>query len=389
MDNQNANDGGIPQNVNPPQDNNQQPPVVSPVSGNLENLRTQSVIESSRDVAEKELAAREAYNSQILRQQQAAARRNKGMHIIVKIALVFFGLLILIALIWLVIQIFVGAGQGQQSDSCINSDGTINASCCDRPEYKDKGSCKEQTNPLPTIDGYKCTKTDCKKMADIIKNERTIIYDEKYYIYDIKTSTATPTTIDNSIKYNSMSVFEWGKGNYYVILKPATEDYGLYSITDNQQIISNKLSRIYSDINHNAYKGMEDVLGKYIIVRESSQYRLYDIKTGEELASAAEGVFTYKKYIMTYQTGGVRRLYNFAGKQLFIANAGDEVYMRGGYVILFGKNYYMYDNNGVRQSTSKNEIMREISKVDRKERASYLKKTKSFYRMPTTRSYED
>ena len=92
---------------------------------------------------------------------------------------------------------------------------------------------------------------------------------------------------------------------------------------------------------------------------------------------------------MTYQTGGVRRLYNFAGKQLFIANADDEVYMRSGYVILFGKNYYMYDNNGVRQSTSKNEIMREISKVDRKERANYLKKTKSFYRMPTARSYED
>ncbi len=388
MDNQNANDGGIPQNVNPPQDNHQQSPTIGQ-TGNLENLRTQSVIVSSRDIAEKELAAREAYNSQVLKQQQAAARRNKELHIAVKIGLAIFGVLILVALIWLIAQIIIGAGQGQKTDPCVNSDGTINTSCCERPEYKDKGSCKEQKDPLPTIDGYKCTQSDCKKMTDIIKNERIIIYDEKYYIYDIKTNTATPTTIDNSIKYNSMSVFEWGKGNYYVILKPATEDYGLYSIADNQQIISNKLSRIYSDIKHKAYAGMEDVLGKYIIVRESSQYRLYDIKTGDELASAAEGVFTYKKYIMTYQTGGVRRLYNFAGKQLFIANDGDEVYMRSGYVILFGKNYYMYDNNGIRQSTSKNEIMKEIAKVNRTERANYLKNSKSFYRMPVSRSYED
>ncbi|MCR5572763.1 MAG: hypothetical protein K6F57_03235 [Candidatus Saccharibacteria bacterium] len=389
MDNQNANNGGFPQNPNPPQDNNQQPPVPNQAPVDLENLRTQSAVESSRDVAEKELAAQEAYNNRILKQQQAAIRHDKEMHIAVKVVLVIFGILILVALIWLIIQIIIGAGQGSKTDACTNADGTINASCCDRPEYKDKESCKEQKDPLPTIDGYKCTKSDCKKMADIVKNERIIIYDEKYYIYDIKANTATPTTINNTIKYNSMSVFEWGTGNYYVILKPATEDYGLYSIKDNQQIIPNKLSRVYSDIKHKAYKGMEDILGKYILVRESSQYRLYDIKTGEELASAAEGVFTYKKYIMTYQTGGVRRVYNFNGKQLFITTATDEVYMRDGYVILFGKNFYVYDNNGVRQNATKNAVMKEINKVKRTERANYLKKTKSFYRMPTSRDYED
>jgi hypothetical protein len=63
--------------------------------------------------------------------------------------------------------------------------------------------------------------------------------------------------------------------------------------------------------------------------------------------------------------------------------------MRDGYVILFGKNFYVYDNNGVRQNATKNAVMKEINKVKRTERANYLKKTKSFYRMPTSRDYED
>ncbi|MBP5656573.1 hypothetical protein J6X15_03250 [Candidatus Saccharibacteria bacterium] len=388
MDNQNANNGGFPQNPNPPQDNNQQPPAANQPQGTWENVRTQSVVESSRDVAEKELAAQEAYNNQILRQQQAEIRRNKEMHIAVKIALAVFGVLILIALIWLVIQIIIGI-KPAPDDACKNADGTINTSCCDRPEYKNETSCKEQKDPLPTIDGYKCTNSDCKKMADIVKDERIIIYDGKFYIYDIKGNKTTPTTIDNSIKYNSMSVFDWGKDNYYVILKPATEDYGLYSIADNQQIIPNKLSRIYSDINHKAYKGMQDILGKYILVRESSQYRLYDIKTGEEIASAPEGIFTYKKYIMTYQSGGVRRVYNYSGKQILITKEGEEVYMRNGYVIHFGKSLLMYDNDGVKQSSNKNEIMRDIIKHKKAERAAYLNNAKLFYRMPLSRNYED
>ena len=388
MDNQNANNGGFPQNSNPPQGNNQQPPAANQPQETWENLRTQSVVESSRDVAEKELAAQEAYNNQILRQQQAEIRRNKEMHIAVKIALIIFGVLILIALGWLIVQIIVGI-KPPADDACKNDDGTINTSCCDRPEYENEASCKEQKDPLPTIDGYKCTEADCKKMADIVKDERIIIYDKRYYIYDIKANTATPTTIDNSIKYNSMSVFSWGKDNYYVILKPATEDYGLYSIADNQQIISNKLSRIYSDINHKAYKGMQDVLGKYILVRESSQYRLYDIKTGQELASAGEGIFTYKKYIMTYHSGGVRRLYNYSGKQILITKEGEEVYMKDGYAIHFGKSLLMYDNDGVKQSSTKNAIMKEIIKHKKADRAAYLSNTKIFYRMPVSRDYAD
>ena len=388
MDNQNANNGGFPQNPNPPQNNNQQP-TPNQNANNLENVRTQSVIESAREVAEKELAAQQAYNLQVLKAQQAAARREEEKHIAVKVALAIFGVIIAIALIWLVIEVIKILNTGSRSDGCVNSDGTISKSCCDRAEYKDHASCQDVIDPLPTIEGYKCTQKDCKKMADIVKNERMIIRDKSYIIYDAKKNSTTTTTIDNSIDYTSMSVFEWGKGKYYAILKPSTEESGLYSISDNQQVIPNKITRFYHDINHKAYNGMKDVLGKYIIVRESSQYRLYDIITGKELANASDGIFTYGKYIMAYHEGGIRRVYNFDKRQIALVNPGEEVYMRSGYMVVSGKSFYVYDNLGNRQNASKNSVYQDILKQKASERANYLKKSKNYYHMPTSRDYSD
>ena len=184
-----------------------------------------------------------------------------------------------------------------------------------------------------------------------------------------------------------MSVFEWGSGKYYAILNPATEEYGLFSINDNHQVIPNKVSRFYHDINHVAYNGMKDVLGKYIIARESSEYRLYDLSTGDVLASAAEGVYTYGKYVMEYHTGGIRRLYNFNKKEISIVNPGEEVYIRDGYAVVFGKSFYVYDNLGNKQNSSNNNIYKDILKHKTSERANYLKKTSSYYHMPVSRSY--
>ncbi len=378
MDNQNANNGGFPQNQNPPQNNN---------PNAYENVRTQSVIESAREVAEKELAAQQAYNAQALKSQQAAIRRENNKYTAVKVALVIFGIIIAVALIWLIIEVVKSLNVRPDTDGCVNKDGTISKSCCDREEYKNNTSCQNVEDPLPTIEGYKCTQKDCKKMADIVKDERMIIHDGKFIVYDAKNNTTTTTTIDNSIDYLSMSVFEWGSGKYYAILNPATEEYGLFSINDNHQVIPNKVSRFYHDINHVAYNGMKDVLGKYIIARESSEYRLYDLSTGDVLASAAEGVYTYGKYVMEYHTGGIRRLYNFNKKEISIVNPGEEVYIRDGYAVVFGKSFYVYDNLGNKQNSSNNNIYKDILKHKTSERADYLKKTSSYYHMPVSRSY--
>ncbi len=93
---------------------------------------------------------------------------------------------------------------------------------------------------------------------------------------------------------------------------------------------------------------------------------------------------------MTYSADGVRRVYNFNNKQIFLTKSDDEVYMRGGYVIHLGRSLVMYDNLGTRQSSSKNAILAELTKIRSKDRANYLKKNpKKYYRMPTSRSYSE
>ena len=395
MDNQNANNGGFPQNQNPPQGNNQpqgnNPQPAPNPNVQYENLRTRSVIESSREVAEKELAAREAYNNQILRQQQAAARRNKGLHIAIKILLVIFGIAIFAALVWMIVEIIIGSSPTAVND-CRNADGTIKTSCCDKIEYKDSPSCKEEQGGTATVDGYKCQTDKCKKMTDIIKDQLIIVYDTKFYIYDIKKQTATATTIDSSIDYNAMSSFEWGKGRYYVILQPMTGNLGLYSVTDNAQVIKNTVSEFYSDINHKAYKEMTDVFGKYILVREDAQYRLYDLLNGgTRLVSGANGVFTHGDYIMTFESNGVRRVYNYNGQQIILAKEGDNIYIRDRYIFhMSGTTLGAYDKDGVKQQINKNPILQEMRQVKRSDLINYMNNAENkFYRMPVTRDYSD
>ena len=387
MDNQNANEGGIPQSPNPPQDNQQQPAPSQNYT--FENVRSQSVIETSREVAEKELAAQEAYNEQILRNQQAAIRREKGMHVVVKILLAIFGLIILVALGWLTVEI-VKSMQRPISDGCRDSDGKILTSCCDKAEYKNFAECKEAKQKLSTIDGYQCLTDKCKKMTDIVKDEQIVIYDTKFYIYDVKQKTSTLMTIDDSIEYNKMTSFEWGAGKYYVILYPMTGDYGLYSVSSNSQIIPNTISYFYTDIKHKAYKDMTDALGKYIIVRESNQYRLYDMTTGSKIAAGVEGVYVYQNYAMSIDGGGIRRVLNLSGQELFVAKTGEDIFIRDGYVFLVGKSLTGYDNAGNKLTTTKNATLKEINSVTHSKRLSYLKDAKNkFFMMPTTRDYSE
>ena len=395
MDNQNANNGGFPQNQNPPQGNNQpqgnNPQPAPNPSGQYENLRTRSVIESSREVAEKELAAQEAYNNQILRQQQATVRHNKELHIAVKIMLVIFGIIIFAALVWMLVEIIIGSTPTAVNE-CKNADGSIKTSCCDKPEYKDSESCKEEPGRTGTVDGYKCQTDKCKKMTDIIKDELIVVYDTKFYLYDIKKQTSTPTTIDYTITYHKMSSFEWGKGRYYVILQPMTGNLGLYSVTDNTQIINNTVSQFYSDINHKAYKEMTDVYGKYLLVREDAQYRLYDLLNGgTRIASGANGVFTHGSYVMTLESSGVRRIYNYSGKQILLAKEGEHIFIRDGYVFwLSGTTLRAFDKDANKQQVNKNPVLNEMRKIKKAEILNYMNNAKNkFYRMPTTRDYSD
>ena len=395
MDSQNANNGGFPQNQNPPQADNQiqnkNPQSARSQGVQYENLRTRSVIESSREVAEKELAAQEAYNNQVLRQQKAAERHDKELHVAVKIMLGVFGLIILAALVWMVVEIVIDSIP-TATNECRNEDGTIKTSCCDKPEYKDSASCKEEPGRAATIDGYKCQTDNCKKMTDIIKDELIVVYDKEFYLYDIKKQTATATTIDSAITYNQMSSFEWGKGRYYIILQPMTGKLGLYSVTDNAQIINNVVSKFYNDINHKAYKEMTDVYGKYLLVREDAQYRLYDLLGGgTKIASGVNGIFTYDEYIMTLESGNERRVYNHDNQQILLAKEGEHLFVKDKYIFhLADPTLSAYDKNGTKQQSNINPILIEMKQVRKDDILNYMNNPENkFYRMPTTRDYSD
>lgn len=395
MDSQNANNGGFPQNQNPPQADNQiqskNPQSARSQGVQYENLRTRSVIESSREVAEKELAAQEAYNNQVLRQQKAAERHNKELHVAVKIMLVVFGLIILAALVWMVVEIVIDSIPTAINE-CRNEDGSIKTSCCDKPEYKDSTSCKEEPDRAATIDGYKCQTDSCKKMTDVIKDELIVVYDKEFYLYDIKKQTATATTIDSAITYNQMSSFEWGKGRYYIILQPMTGKLGLYSVTDNAQIINNVVSKFYNDINHKAYKEMTDVYGKYLLVREDAQYRLYDLLGGgTKIASGVNGIFTYGEYIMTLESGNERRVYNHNNQQILLAKEGEHLFVKDEYIFHFADpTLSAYDKNGIKQQSNTNPILIEMKQVKKDDILNYMNNPENkFYRMPTTRDYSD
>ena len=389
MDNQNANNSGLSQGQNPPLNNSQSSKSSTGVGA--ENLRTQSVIETSREVAEKELAAQEAYNQQIIHQQQAAARRNKAAGIAIKVVLGLLGLIIIVAIVWMIIEIATNSGPSGGNE-CTNEDGTINTTCCDRPEYKDNIVCKEAPGKKATIDGYQCQTDECKKMTDIIKDELIVIYDTKFYLYDVKKKESTITTIDSSIVYNSMSSFEWGKGSYYIIMQPMTGNLGLYSVSGNAQIIDNTITHFYTDINHKAYENMKDVYGKQILVREDSQYRLYDLQnSGKQLAGGTNGVFMYGGFVVTFESDGSRRVLTDSGDQIIATRTGDSLYVKDNSLVhIRSGSLDVYNKYGVKQKSGENAVLDELRKVKTTERDKYLKDAKNkFFLLPTTRDYSD
>ena len=389
MDNQNANNSGLSQGQNPPLNNSQSSKSSTGVGA--ENLRTQSVIETSREVAEKELAAQEAYNQQIIHQQQAAARRNKAAGIAIKVVLGLLGLIILVAIVWMIIEIATNSGPSGGNE-CTNEDGTINTTCCDRPESKDNIVCKEAPGKKATIDGYQCQTDECKKMTDIIKDELIVIYDTKFYLYDVKKKESTITTIDSSIVYNSMSSFEWGKGSYYIIMQPMTGNLGLYSVSGNAQIIDNTITHFYTDINHKAYENMKDVYGKQILVREDSQYRLYDLQnSGKQLAGGTNGVFMYGGFVVTFESDGSRRVLTDSGDQIIATRTGDSLYVKDNSLVhIRSGSLDVYNKYGVKQKSGENAVLDELRKVKTTERDKYLKDAKNkFFLLPTTRDYSD
>ena len=250
MDNQNPMNGGMPQGQGqyggqntPPQNQNGDPQssvVVQPGLDNLENVQTQSVVESAREEAEKELEQVRAYNEALVRQQKAQENATKAK----KTSVTIFGVIIFIVLLgviaWLVVNAIILA-QG--------------------PAGPGKDSEVIDPAQLAEIDGYKCTTTNCAKVVDL-PDGRIIIRDTAYYIYDLEEKEATLTSIEEK-DYHAITPFYWGD-RLLAELDPESDASALYSITENRALTSYNFDTIYRDINDDVYKNQTSIKGSYI-----------------------------------------------------------------------------------------------------------------------------
>ena len=265
MDNQNPMNGGMPQGQG--QYGGQNTP--QPGLDTLENVQTQSVVESAREEAEKELEQVRAYNEALVRQQKAQENATKAKRTSVTI----FGVIIFIVLLgviaWLVVNAIILA-QG--------------------PAGPGKDSEVIDPAQLAEIDGYKCTTTNCAKVVDL-PDGRIIIRDTAYYIYDLEEKEATLTSIEEK-DYHAITPFYWGD-RLLAELDPESDASALYSITENRALTSYNFDTIYRDINDDVYKNQTSIKGSYIIVKGSGNYRMINVATGTEVVRGTNKVYKY------------------------------------------------------------------------------------------------
>lgn len=332
MDNQNPMNGGMPQGQGqyggqntPPQNQNGNPQssvVVQPGLDNLENVQTQSVVESAREEAEKELEQVRAYNEALVRQQKAQENATKAK----KTSVTIFGVIIFIVLLgviaWLVVNAIILA-QG--------------------PAGPGKDSEVIDPAQLAEIDGYKCTTTNCAKVVDL-PDGRIIIRDTAYYIYDLEEKEATLTSIEEK-DYHAITPFYWGD-RLLAELDPESDASALYSITENRALTSYNFDTIYRDINDDVYKNQTSIKGSYIIVKGSGNYRMINVATGTEVVRGTNKVYKYGNFFFGYENGNEVRAYNSSGRQIKIAYAKEDFYVKDGkYLVFIDKDgsYEIYD----------------------------------------------
>ena len=374
MDNQNPmTNGGMPQNATPPQDQtnyNQAPmssnvvvqpgtPDIPPENAqdpNIVNVQTQSIVESAREEAEKELEQVKADNDEMLRRERAAEAANTAKRTGLTIFGIILGIAVVVITIWLVVN------------SVILAQGPA-----------DPGEKPPEADPdeLSVIDGYKCTTTNCEKVVDL-PDGRIIIRDTNYYIYDLEEREAILTTIENR-DYHAITPFYWGE-RLLAELDPESDPSAIYNISENHATTGYNYDAIYHDIEDEVYKDQKHVLGKMIIVKGSGSYRFIDLTTGSEIVRGSNKVFTHGNFYFGYEAGNEIRAYTSTGKQFKAAKENERFYVKDKYVVYLNDkdSFEVYDEQGAKMGPKDN-LCTTLRKINRKTLRSTLDKDNSYY----------
>ena len=330
--------------------------VVHP--NNFENVQSQSMVESARETANEELAQIKAYNDAILRQEKAQENKNKAKRTIIYVILGIFGAIVVIVLVWMLVNAIIA----MQSPAGPGTDPT--------PVDPEK---------LDTVDGYKCETSKCYKAADL-PDGRLIIRDTNFFIYNTETEESVMTNIENQ-EYHAIKPFKWGN-QILVELDPESEKSGIYSITDNRQVIGFNYDTFYTDIKDDNYREQTWIEGQYIIAKLGGSYRLIRMYDGKEIIRGATRVFVHDKFCVSYEQGGERRLYTLEGKQFKVVPNGDLIYIKGSsaiYVEVEYEDFELFLASGEETSdTAEYDTLRDI---DQEVLTKYL--DKNYYKVST------
>ena len=329
---------------------------------NYENVQTQSVVETAREQAEKELAQIKAYNEEMLRRQKVEEAKAKAKRATIRTVLIIFFSVIVIVVVWLVISALMNVYNPPAPD----------------PE-------PEPPKPVErdTVNGYKCNTDKCYKMADM-PDGRIILRDDQYFIFDPTSREAKLTTIQNQEYYN-ITAFVWGK-DILVDLDPETDLNGLYSINENRMVTGFSYDSFIHDIKDKSYDEMNWAEGQYIVARKESQYRLIRLVDGKEIINGTNRVLVHDGFCISYAANGERRIYTLEGKQFLVAQVGSYIWIKGNYLVYMkapdkSTTYDLYGGDGVKISTSKDAEYARLHKIKSKEFIKTMDADKTYYKI--------
>ena len=271
MDENNLGNQNQPQNTE--QNNNQSMfdkmkqnnPFIKTGPETYQNVQTQSVVMSTREEADEQLAAIVTHNAEILRQQKLAEEAAKAKRTGIYIGIGVFFAVILVVAGWLVVNAVIASQKSIQSGSEIVNDGPTK---------------------YGRVEGYKCKTEKCEKMADITKKDILVRDGKQYFMFNTETKDTSLTTIPEE-EYHAITPFVWG-GKNFVVLDPESAQSGLFSITDNRQVADFAYDAFFMDINSDEYKDMTWVDSKYIVAKSAGSMRLIQINNGAELVRASK-----------------------------------------------------------------------------------------------------
>ena len=335
-------------------------PFVKFGTTSIQNVQTQSLVKSSREEAGEQLAAIDARNAEILRQQQLQQNVKKaektGVYVLVAIIIAA----IVIAAGWLIISMVIAGRHGVA------------------PAQEDA---PEDEVVYDVIDGYKCTSKSCKKVTNVSSTSFIVHDGQQFNIYDTATEKKTNTSIPER-EYHSISPFKWGEKTY-AILDPESGKSALYSISTNLLLTDFSYDEFITDIKNAAYNEMQSVAGKYIIAKTGSTYRLIDAINGKEVAHGAKRVYMRGIYFFGYEADGTTYIYAADGSTVVVVKKGDPIFLRDDSVVVVHTEDDSFDTyRGSADADNEGPVYQDIyDKID-EHFYNALKKDKRYYQIP-------